>query len=769
MRGLRFSLALLCSLLLGGVLASVAYGATTTVFKDGFESGSLTAWTNSGGTGQETVTSAAAHTGGYGLTLSGTSGQSEKVAKTLSVPLTDSTTEFWMRVDSASGITTVAEARDQANTGYEWVLEYDSTHQQLCFYPYNGAASTEILTGAGSAPMNTWLKVLIVYDATSSGGAELSINGHSPAAWSVAGSYARPDGLQRLQLWYNGAGSTDLDDVVVTTPDGTGVGLPVDKSPPAVTGTATQGQTLTATSGSWSGTPNKYSYAWQDCDSAGNNCQPISGASSNTYVLQASDAGQTVRAVVEARNSVGWSSSIRSVQTAEVTGLPPSNTQLPSISGTAQQGDQLTADPGQWSGQTPMSYSYAWSDGQSGQTITLGSSDVGKTLTVAVTATNHAGSAEATSAGVGPVTPSGLQSFAYWLGWEPNSFAESALPWSDLTRVTMFSAEVNTDASLNLTQNSLQLYNMPAWTAMLHQHGVQAFITLGDNTGSGGGAAWQDACSASEDQTLATNIVNYATSNGFDGIDLDIENGVTPLSQLEACVQQIANQAHAAGLLVSAEQDQSIWNSNPYSEVVPDINYLDSAVDEYYGYNPANDWNCGTGTPYGTCAYVAQLDGGTIRAGQLASKTLLGMATCCGAAQAAYSNLSTTSGTVDTSGSVTSVGLASALSAALPAGNVVVSDGGESHYEVFSTSGAAAGATSIPITGSVRGNGSFQFPAGSEVQSDYAGPWDCYNMAAYAHANGYQGSMDFALQSEYGAYNKSFPCLDQIALGLGLN
>ena len=84
------------------------------------------------------------------------------------------------------------------------------------------------------------------------------------------------------------------------------------------------------------------------------------------------------------------------------------------------------------------------------------------------------------------------------------------------------------------------------------------------------------------------------------------------------------------------------------------------------------------------------------------------------------------------------------------------------------TAGAAAGATSIPITGAVRGNGSFAFPSGAVVQSDYAGPWDCYNMAAYAKANGYAGSMDFDLQSEHGAYNKSFPCLDQIALGLGL-
>ena len=146
------------------------------------------------------------------------------------------------------------------------------------------------------------------------------------------------------------------------------------------------------------------------------------------------------------------------------------------------------------------------------------------------------------------------------------------------------------------------------------------------------------------------------------------------------------------------------------------------------------------------------------------------MSTCCDAAQAAYSNLSTTSASVDTSGSVTSLPLAAALTSALPAGNVVLASTGTppAHYEVFTTPGAAAGATSIPITGSVRGNGSFAFPSGSNVQSAYAGPWDCYNLAQNAKANGMLGSMDFALQSEYAAYNKSFPCLDQIALGLGL-
>ena len=83
---------------------------------------------------------------------------------------------------------------------------------------------------------------------------------------------------------------------------------------------------------------------------------------------------------------------------------PPSNTGTPMITGTPQQGQTLTANPGSWSGTTPITYSYAWSDGTTGQTDPLGASDVGQKITVTVTARNSAGSASATSASVGPVT-----------------------------------------------------------------------------------------------------------------------------------------------------------------------------------------------------------------------------------------------------------------------------------------------------------------------------------------------------------------------------
>jgi glucose/arabinose dehydrogenase len=88
--------------------------------------------------------------------------------------------------------------------------------------------------------------------------------------------------------------------------------------------------------------------------------------------------------------------------------LPPENTSPPAVSGTAQAGQTLTASPGSWSGSEPITYAYEWSRCDqagsncvpiaSGQSYTATADDVGSTLRVAVTATNSAGSATATSA-----------------------------------------------------------------------------------------------------------------------------------------------------------------------------------------------------------------------------------------------------------------------------------------------------------------------------------------------------------------------------------
>lgn len=67
----------------------------------------------------------------------------------------------------------------------------------------------------------------------------------------------------------------------------------VNSVAPAITGTAQEGQTLTCSTGTWSGTPT-LSYQWT------RDAVPIAGATANTRVLAAADVGHKMRCVVTA-------------------------------------------------------------------------------------------------------------------------------------------------------------------------------------------------------------------------------------------------------------------------------------------------------------------------------------------------------------------------------------------------------------------------------------------------------------------------------------
>jgi hypothetical protein len=193
---------------------------------------------------------------------------------------------------------------------------------------------------------------------------------------------------------------------------------PNTKDRPKISGTVQDGQILTATSGNWNGTaPFSYAYQWQRCDSAGNNCVNIDGATSPTYKLTASYIGARLRVAVMASNWISGYSQATSDPTPVVAAAKPANTASPTISGTAKSGQALTASAGSWSGTQPISYAYQWQrcdssgggcgniSGARSQTYTLTSSDVGRTIRVVVTASNVAGSASAASA-VTPVVSS---------------------------------------------------------------------------------------------------------------------------------------------------------------------------------------------------------------------------------------------------------------------------------------------------------------------------------------------------------------------------
>jgi len=86
--------------------------------------------------------------------------------------------------------------------------------------------------------------------------------------------------------------------------------LPVCSVNPAVTGTPTQGQTLTCSTGTWSKSPS-YSYQWLASGVV------IDGATASTRVLAAGDVGKTMSCTVKATKS-GVSAVATSNSTAAV-------------------------------------------------------------------------------------------------------------------------------------------------------------------------------------------------------------------------------------------------------------------------------------------------------------------------------------------------------------------------------------------------------------------------------------------------------------------
>jgi hypothetical protein len=137
------------------------------------------------------------------------------------------------------------------------------------------------------------------------------------------------------------------------------------------------------------------------------------------YLLTAGDVGSTIRVRVTAANASG-SSSASSDRTDVVTAAAtaPDNTALPTISGTLQSGQTLTATPGTWNGTAPIAYAYQWLrcdgsgancvaiPGATSQTYGLTFADLGSRIRVRVSASNGASSYDGSVLADAPV--------AYW-------------------------------------------------------------------------------------------------------------------------------------------------------------------------------------------------------------------------------------------------------------------------------------------------------------------------------------------------------------------
>ena len=183
---------------------------------------------------------------------------------------------------------------------------------------------------------------------------------------------------------------------------------------PVISGTVQVGETLAANT---SGIADEdglddvsYSFQWQADGS------DIAGAASSSYTLTDAEAGKAISVAVSFTDDAGNAESLSSAATDAVAPKPNSPaTGLPTISGTAQVGETLTADISGIAdddGLDNVSFSYQWlADGTdiasaTGSTYALVDTDEGMVITVTVSFTDDAGNAESlTSAATEAVAP----------------------------------------------------------------------------------------------------------------------------------------------------------------------------------------------------------------------------------------------------------------------------------------------------------------------------------------------------------------------------
>ena len=163
----------------------------------------------------------------------------------------------------------------------------------------------------------------------------------------------------------------------------------------SITGTAAQGETLTATNtladADGLGT---VGYQWQ-ADGV-----EISGAIGSTYTLGQSDVGKAIRVMASYTDQLGTAERVGSAATTTVANINDAPTGGVSITGTAAQGETLTATNTLADADGLGTVGYQWLrggtaiGGATGGTYTLTASDVGQAISVRASYTDGQGTAE---------------------------------------------------------------------------------------------------------------------------------------------------------------------------------------------------------------------------------------------------------------------------------------------------------------------------------------------------------------------------------------
>lgn len=292
---------------------------------------------------------------------SGRVGQTLNAASGTWSPAPVALTYQWMRNGSAiSGATgtshklVTADARSNitvrvtgTKTGYTTVAKVSvaKTIEGLLAAPAPKVTGTPTVGRTLTAVPGTWgpAPVTLTYRWLRDG---VAITGATSANYIAASA----DAARRISVRVSGSKSGYTP--TARTSAAVLLGKALSATPvPTVAGTAIEGQTLTARAGSWSPAPVTFGYQWLRRGSA------INGATSTTYKLTSADIGQALSVRVTGSKS-GYTTVTRTSPTVIPVGLKITGT-APTITGTAQAGATLTAQPGTWA-PDPVTLGYQW-------------------------------------------------------------------------------------------------------------------------------------------------------------------------------------------------------------------------------------------------------------------------------------------------------------------------------------------------------------------------------------------------------------------------
>ncbi|MRJ76720.1 hypothetical protein GEV29_09245 [Aeromicrobium sp. SMF47] len=241
--------------------------------------------------------------------------------------------------------------------------------------------------------------------------------------------FTPPAGVDGVTEWYDNAYSEAAAKEVTATSHGEVIDIEIKLGPapavagstPTITGTPQVGQQLTADPGTWGPAGVELAYQWLA------NGAPIEGATQATYTPSIEDATKTITVRVTGTLAHHTTTAKTSAATAPVA-KPVVAGSTPTITGTPQVGQQLTADPGTW-GPTGVELAYQWLangapiEGATQATYTSSIEDATKTITVRVTGTlAHHTATTKTSAATAPVaTPPVVTGAAPTISGTPRS------------------------------------------------------------------------------------------------------------------------------------------------------------------------------------------------------------------------------------------------------------------------------------------------------------------------------------------------------------